>query len=219
MLDGNGHCGFPVKRHPASHHFIHDNPKGINVAFPIYKAIPCLFRGRIVDGAHHLRIDGVGIGYPGNAKIRHLYLAFRGNDNILRLNVPMDDMLIVGCFNPPAHLDGNADCFLKGKLPLFFNIHFKGDALHIFHNNIMDGILAPYIINIYNIWMLQPSRGLGFRAELRYEIHVLGKFRLQYLYPYKTPQGMVLCLIDVRHSPGPYFPYNFISVCKIDSLS
>ena len=71
---------------------------------------------------HHVRIDGIAVCRPGNPKICHFYFALCGNNNILRLDIPVDNMLIMGGFNPPAHLDSNADRFLKGQLPLLLNI-------------------------------------------------------------------------------------------------
>ena len=167
---------------------------------------------------HHVRIDGIGICNSGNAEIRHFYFAFCGNNNILRLDIPVNNMFVMSCFNAPAYLNGNADSLFKGNLAFFLDICFQGDSFHIFHNNIMDGIFTSHIINIHNIRMFQYRRRLSFCPELCDKVHILGKFRFQYLDSHKAAKGMVFRFVDIRHSSGPCFSHYFISVSQIDSL-
>ena len=74
MLDGNCHRGFPVKGHPPGKHFKHGNSKGIHVALFVGIASPCLFRGSIVNRAHHIGGNGIAGRRLGDAEIRNLYL-------------------------------------------------------------------------------------------------------------------------------------------------
>ena len=82
----------------------------------------------------------------------------------------------------------------------------------------MDGVLASYVIYIYNIGMFQSCRRLCFRTEFGDKIHIFGKLLLEDFDSHKASQGMVFCLIDVRHAAGTDFSNNLISICNIDSL-
>ena len=72
--------------------------------------------------AHHIRINGIAACRPCNSKISHLHLALCGDNNILRLDVAMDDMLVVRGFDTPSDLNGDAHRLLKGELAFLLNI-------------------------------------------------------------------------------------------------
>ncbi len=127
--------------------------------------------------SHDIRADGIGGSCLCNAKIRHLDLAFCGNYNILRLDIPVGNLLGMRRFNPPCHLNCNTYCFFKGQLSFFFNVCLKSNSLYIFHDNIIESLFTSNIINIYYIRMLKSCRGLCFRTEFGHKPPVLGKFR------------------------------------------
>ena len=72
--------------------------------------------------AHNVGANRIGGSGSGNAEIRDLHLSLRGNHNVLRFNVTMYNILVVGCLNAPSDLNRNADRLLVGELPLFLNI-------------------------------------------------------------------------------------------------
>ncbi len=171
-----------------------------------------------MHGAHHVGTDGIIRRCFGDPEVRYLDLSLGRNNNILRLDVTVNNMLVMRRFNSSAYLNGNADGLLKGKLPFFLNIRFQGNPFYIFHHDIMDGILASHVVNIYDIRMFQTCRRLGFRAELGHKIHIIGKFLFQNLNSHITPQGMIFGFIHIGHSAASCFSYDFISVCQIDSF-
>ena len=59
-----------------------------------------------MDGSHHIGSDGVAGGRLGNAEVGDFHLSVLGDHNILGLDIPVDDMIVVGCLDPHAHLDG-----------------------------------------------------------------------------------------------------------------
>ena len=122
MLDGNRHGRIPVKRHTSRHHLIHHNTEGIDIALAVHKSVACLLRRRIVHGSHHIGTDRVAACCARDTEICYFYFSFCGNNNILRLDVTVDNALAVRRLDASSHLDGNADCLLKGKLAFFLNI-------------------------------------------------------------------------------------------------
>ena len=70
------------------------------------------------------RPDGVGIfrlhtDGLGNAKIRYFHFSVHGNNNILRLNIPMDNMTLMSSHHALGNLNGNSDCLFIVQAPFF----------------------------------------------------------------------------------------------------
>ena len=166
MLNCDCHCRLAVKRNPPREHFKHGDSQRINIAFFIAISAPCLFWRGIVDGSHHIGGNGITGGCLGNTKVRHLYLPIPGDNNILRLDIPMNNMIVMGSLNSHTNLYRNADCLFKRQPRLFFNIFFERDPFHQLHYNIIDIIFFANIIHVYYIGVHQPCRRLCFRAEL-----------------------------------------------------
>ena len=94
------------------------------------------------------------LGYSsGDTKICHFYLSVSRNNNILRFNIPMYNMIVMCSLNAHAYLNGNADRLFIGQTGFLFDIFFQRDSLYQFHHDIIDPVFFPYIIDIYNIRM------------------------------------------------------------------
>ena len=122
MLNRNGNGSIPIKRNTAGHHLIHHDTKGIDIAAVIHKAISGLLRRSIVNGSHHIGADGIGRGRSCDTEVGNLHLSFCGNNDILRFDVSMNDILVMSRLNSSCHLNCNADGLLEGKLPFLFDV-------------------------------------------------------------------------------------------------
>ncbi len=200
MLDGNSHRRLSVKRNAPRQHFKHCNAKRIDIALFITVAASGLLRRCIMNGTHDVRRNGIARCRFGNTEIRYFDFTFFGNDNILRLYVAVNDMVIMCRFDSHGNLNGNTDRFLDGQSRLFLNIFFQGDPFHQFHDDIVDAALFPDIINIDDIRMHQTCCGLRFYSELGNKIRVFAEFLLQHLDRYETVQFMIFCFIYIRHT-------------------
>ena len=159
------------------------------------------------------------LGYcTGNSKIRYFYFTIRRDNNILRFDITMNDMFCMGSLNSSAHLNCNAQCFFIVQLTFFFNIGLEGNTFHIFHDNIMNAILAADIINIDDIRMFQTCCRLCFAAELRHKISIFAEFFLQYFDCHISAKGVILRLIDVRHATSSNLTYDFVAIGNIRSI-
>ena len=112
------------------------------------------------------RLSGCG---ACNPKIRHLHFSIPCNNNILRLDIPVNDALFMGSCNSLCHLDSNPDGFLAVETALFQDVVFQGDALNQLHDDIVKRSLIHNVIYVYNIRMGQPGRSLGFHLELAHK--------------------------------------------------
>ena len=122
MFDGNGHRGFPVKRHPSGQHFKHCNAQRVDIALFVGIAASGLLRGCVMDTSHDIGGNGIAGSRLCNTEIRHLYFPFLGNNDVLRFNVPVYDVVVVGRFYTHAHLNGNAHCLFYRESCFLFNI-------------------------------------------------------------------------------------------------
>ena len=78
-----------------------------------------LLRTHVLGCAHdHTRVGHSGeLSRPGNTKIRDLGNAVIGHEYVLRLQIPMDDVLSMGNLESQGHLTGNAEGLCYWELP------------------------------------------------------------------------------------------------------
>ena len=212
MLHRHDHCRLSVKRHTSGHHLIHDDTQRIDIALGITVAASGLLRRRVVHGTHGVRRVGIGRYRLCDSKICHFYFPLTGNNDVLRLDIPVYDLIVVRNLQTGRHLNGNAGSFFYRQPAFFLNISLQGDAFHQLHHNIIDVLLITHIIHIYNIRMSQGGSRLGLLLKLADKISVLYKLILQNLHRHKTVQLMILSLKDLCHAAGAYFLQNFIAI-------
>ena len=75
-----------------------------------------------MHGSHNIRGNRIAAGRLCNTEIRYLHLAVFTDHNILRLDVTVNDSVIVRSFQTHGDLNGNADGFLHGKALFFLDI-------------------------------------------------------------------------------------------------
>ena len=200
MLDGDGHRGVPVKGNVSRHHLIHGDSKGIDITLGVAESSAHLLRRAVVHRPHHIGADGVGGRCPGDAEIRQLHLSVHGNDNVLRLYIPVNDVVFVCRLKAQGNLDGDAGGLPHGQFTLPCDIILQGNALYQFHDDIVNAIVLPYVIDIYHIGMSQPRGRLRLLAELRDEILIFAELRFHDLHCYETVQLMIAGLVHVGHA-------------------
>ena len=71
-----------------------------------------------MHGAHHIGVDGIRARSPGDPEIGNLGGPVRGYDDILRLDIPVDDSIVVRRLQPGGHLQADACRFPDRQLTL-----------------------------------------------------------------------------------------------------
>ena len=125
-----------------------------------------------MNRAHHIGSNGVAGSSLGDPEVCDLHLTFLGNNDILRFDISVNDVIVMGSLNPHTHLNSNADRLLDGQPCLFLDIFLKGNSLYQFHNNIVDSVFFPYVIYIDNIGVHQPCCCLRLNPEFGYKIGI-----------------------------------------------
>ena len=165
-----------------------------------------------MNGPHCIRCIRIRGNRFRDSKIRHLHLALTGNNDILRLDVPMHNLIVVRNLQAGGHLNSDAGSLFDCQPALLLDIGLQRDAFHQLHDNVVDILLVAYVINIYDIRMRQSRCCLRLFLELTDEIFIFRKFILQHLHSHKAVQLVILSLKDLCHASGSYLLQNFIAV-------
>ena len=166
-----------------------------------------------MNGTHHIHCHGLCSRCSRDAEVRHLDLAVCRNHDILRLDIPVYDLVIVGILDSLCNLNGNTDRFLKLDPAFFLNIGFEGDSLNIFHDDVIDPLIGTYIIDIHNIRMGQAGCCLCLCSEFCKKACIGSKFFLQHLHCNITVQLLVHCLVNIGHSACTDLIQDHITSC------
>ena len=150
--------------------------------------------------SHHIGTDGIGRSCSRNTKVRQLYFTIYRYDNILRFYISVHNIALMCRLQSKRNLNRNTRCLSYGKFSFSCNIVFQGNSLYQLHNNIVNAVILPNIIDIYHIRMRKTCCGLCFLAEFGNKAFVLAEFRFHYLHCYETVQLMIFCFVDICHA-------------------
>ena len=157
-----------------------------------------------MHGTHARRGHGIRGCRLCDTEIRHLQVAVLCHDDILRLDIPVDHMVIMGSLQAGCDLHGEIQRLVHGETAVQSDILLQGDPLHQLHNDEISAVIFAYVINADDIRMRESCGSLCLHTELRNEIRIIGIFGLQYLYCHKPLQAMILRAVDRRHSSGAH---------------
>ena len=102
-------------------------------------------------------------------------------DDVLRLDVPVDDALLVGGFQSAGHLHGDLNGLALRHAAGLFDIFLQRDAFHQLHHDVVHAVLVADVVHADDIRMGKAARRLGFPAEFRHKAGVRAVFFLQHL--------------------------------------
>ena len=179
MLDRNLNCGLPVEGNNAGCHLVHYDSERIDIRLSGYITISRLLGRRIMYRAHNISTHGVRRCSSCDTEIGNLDLTFMRDNDVLRLNITMDDALIMSSLDTTANLNCDGDNLLVVQMSLLLDIGLKGDPLDIFHYDVVHSVFGSDIVDIDDIRMFQTCSRLCFCTELRYKTCIFSEFTLQ----------------------------------------
>ena len=145
-----------------------------------------------------------------DSEVRKLCDACIGNQNVVRLDVSMYNLIFMCEAECRCNLPRDADCLFIVDPTLFFNQLAERFSLYEFHNDEVDISLLSDIVNTYNIRMGKPCCRLRLSSEIFHKLRVLGKFRAQNFNRNISVQQTAFCLINDSHSAFSDFFNQFI---------
>ena len=180
LHNSNRNRVFRLERQLARKHFVKNNANRINIGFFIGALASCLFGAYIMNRAYRLICNGALLASckAGYAEIGNLYGAVRQNHNILRLNVPVNNALIVRVLKTLKYLNCKMHRVLPPETALVLYIFLKGYTVDIFHNDILNQIAEAYVVNLYDIRVRKHCDRLGFVFKAAHKLFVRNKLFL-----------------------------------------
>ena len=211
----NGGIVIRLKRNLAGEHFVQHNANRIDIGATIG-----IFALRLLGAYVMHRTDRRGLvnvfGFhmvePGDAEIRDLDVGVGQQNDILRLDIAVHDPLVVGVLQCAQDLDHEMLRFTDIERFLTVDIFFERDALHVFHNNILEVLAETDVVYLYDIRVRQYGDRFGFVFEPHAELFVRLEFIFKDFYGNNTVVYPVVGLIHNRHTADAHDLLYFVSV-------
>mgnify|MGYP003160387562 CR=1 FL=1 len=99
------------------------------------------------------------------------------------------------------HLGGKVYSFFPGQgAAALLKVLLQRDAVHIFHDNILQTVRHGYIVNLYDVGMIQDGNSLGLVFEAADQLLVIQEFLFQYLNGDGIAGPGIGAAVDVGHA-------------------
>ncbi len=118
-----------------------------------------------MDASHDVGTDRIGGGCLRDTKVGKFYFSVCGNDDILRFDIPVNDVPVVCRLKTKGNLNRDAGCLFDAQFSLSVNVILQSDAFDKLHDDIVDAAVLPDIVHVDNVRMGQSCCGLCLRAE------------------------------------------------------
>ena len=135
--DSNGVIA--VKGLSSREHLIHHSAYGIDIALCVGNASACLLGADIVNASDGLIGSSLALltGELGNAEIHDLYSAVCEHHYVLRLDVAVNNALVVSVLQSTEDLYNEVDRILPCEDLFLFDVLLQRNTVDILHNDIL----------------------------------------------------------------------------------
>src|SRR5947207_645847 len=198
MFLQHGEGGFSREGNSTCEHLVEHNAQCIDIttwAGWLFQEFWCHVLWRADDGTDLGEATALVLQLR-DTKIGQIGVGFVTQQNIGRLDVPMQNASLMGELQGTGDLFQEQARFLCGKRSLFAQLIGQGPASGIGHDEIMPAILFTIFKNGENMVMCQRSNDFGFTSEASKMIQTTG---VNDFDSYRTPKMFVACKIDLCH--------------------
>ena len=136
------------------------------------------------------------------------------NQDIVRFDVTVHDLIVVRMFQCGSYLQGIFDCNGGRQPALPLDTFLQGLPWYVFHHDVMSIGFTANIINAYDVRMRKPGGRACFLAKLGDKILVAGKLRPQQFYGNLARQQHVFGQKHFRHAAAADSFQQTITVVK-----
>ena len=217
VLGCDGHGRLPEERGSAGHHFEEDDAHRVDVTARIDSEPFRLFGRKVGRGSHHrtgLREALFGVHGPGDAEVGHLHLAVVGDEDVARLDVPVDDPVLVCVPEGRGHM-GTDVCgaLRRERAGGLENRRQRAAVDELHHDEVGPGVLTP-VEDGDDVGMREVGGGLGLPAEPLDERPVDRQFGKQDLQCHRPIEQAVVGAVDLGHAPSSNEVVEFVALRK-----
>jgi hypothetical protein len=192
VVEDGGHGlsgGVALEGALAGDHFVQDAAETEDVGAMIDGFAANLLGGHVADRAEDLSGIGLrgdeggavgafaewpGAAQLGEAEIQNFQLAGAGDENIFRLQVAVDDALVVGGSQAVCQVDSEFDGF-AGRHSGRGNAFAQGFAFEEFRDDVVNPVGGADVVDGNDVGMIEGGDGAGFLFEAAQAIGIVGE--------------------------------------------
>ena len=141
-----------------------------------------------------------GVLRPGDAEIHHLHVAVGLHHDVLRLDVAVDDVLVVGHGEGLAHLGADFSGLALVDGAALLNGGLQVGPAHEFHDDVVGLVVLAPVVHVHDVGALQIRGSGGLLAEALGERGVGGELRQHHLHGDDAAQRAVLGAVHLGHA-------------------
>ena len=138
--------------------------------------IGALLGGHVAPGAHHrarLRHALVGIAHPRDAEVGDTADGIPRDQNVVRLDVPMNHALRMRRCNPLADVQRHVRCKTLRHRTVLLEPVDQRPSLDVLHDDEGERTLGSDIVDPHDVAVLEQRHRLRFRLEARLELRLV----------------------------------------------
>ena len=157
MLDCDGYVGISVERKSSRYHLEKRYAQRIDIRLGAYIAAPCLLGREIVYRAHlHAgHSDRCAGSSACDTEVRYLRDTVTGDKDVLGLDVPVNDTVLVSVIQSKTDLDNDRYCITPVQVTVLVDEIFYGDAFDIFLDDVSEVAFVTYTENLYDVCVVK----------------------------------------------------------------
>ncbi len=194
-------------------HFVQDCAETEDIGAVINGLAPHLFRGHVAHRAHHrarVRVAGHGrrigvVSRPGGrslprqAEVEDLDATVLRDEDVVRLEVPMDDPLVVGGREAAGDLQRIFDGLARGERSSG-QARAERLAIEQLHDRVCGLALLPEVVDGQDVWMGERGHGLGLALEAREGLGIVREVGREHLDGNLSAELLVAGAVDLAHA-------------------
>ena len=150
-------------------------------------------------GARQHDVFPVGLGQP---HVCYFYHPFFGNQDVVRLDVPMDDPLLVGMFQSARAGDDHVERVADGELAEFSEPRLHAAAVDILHGAIVKTVGFADTVTAHDVGVIEPGHDTRLALEALDELRIRGQVPGEHLDGGVAVQAELACHVDRAHAAG-----------------
>ncbi len=204
-VEGGVRCGSSEGYAP-DEHLVKNDPQRIEVGAVINLRTPGLFWRHVLWCAHQhagarklLRLCS----RLGDAKIGQGDMIALAHKDVGRLDIAMHKALSMGIVQGSGDLFDDVRCPVGRQRTLLLDDLLQGMALEILHDDIVDAVLVPDVVDDDDIGVAQSSSGLSFSLEALDELLIVAELGWKRLDGHVTVEGWLIGAVDNGHATPP----------------
>ena len=216
------HRRVAVERPAARQHLVEHRPEGEDVGAVVRRLAPRLLRGHVADRPQHharrrlprqrgrsrvlaVRDDRL----QREAEVQDLDDPVLRDEQVLGLQVPVDDRLVVRRGEPVRHLQRVVHGLARGDRARPQALAQRL-ALEQLGDEVGSALVVPHVVDDEDVRVVEEPGGAGLVLEAVAARRVGGDARRQHLDRHRAPEARIAGAVHLAHPPGPQAPEDLV---------